>query len=98
LCDFPECANRSELAFPPNYIFGRGLRWTPDGGGIAYIDSSQTNIWALPLDGGAPRQLTQFEGTDQPIASFAWSIDGAQLAVLRTTLAADVVLFSGLQR
>jgi Tol biopolymer transport system component/predicted Ser/Thr protein kinase len=97
LCDFPECANRSELPFPPNYVLGRGLRWTPDGREIAYIDSSRTNIWVMPLDGGAPRQLTRFEG-GQPIASFAWSNDGAQIAILRTTLASDVVLFSGLKR
>jgi Tol biopolymer transport system component/predicted Ser/Thr protein kinase len=98
LCDFPDCANRRELAFPPNYVFSSGLRWTPDGRSIAYIDSRGTNIWTMPLDGGPPRQLTRFEAGAQSIFSFAWSNDGARLAILRVTPSADAVLFTGLQR
>jgi serine/threonine protein kinase/Tol biopolymer transport system component len=98
LCDFPECTNRRELAFPPNYGFSPELRWTPDGRGIAYVDSGRRNIWTMPVDGGAARQLTQFEAGAQPIASFAWSNDGARLAILRITTSTDAVLFTGLQR
>ena len=34
-----------------------------------------------PIVGGAPRQLTRF--TDKDIADFAWSPDGARLAITR---------------
>jgi serine/threonine protein kinase/Tol biopolymer transport system component len=98
LCSIPDCTNRRELAFPSNYVFSNGLRWTPDGSGLAFVNSDRTNIWTIPLDGGAPRQLTRFEAGTQPIASFAWSNDGARLAILRTTTSVDAVLFTGLQR
>jgi Tol biopolymer transport system component len=48
-----------------------------------------------PLDGGAPRQLTQF--TDRRIALFAWSPDGTRLAVARAAETSDIVLLKGLR-
>jgi Tol biopolymer transport system component len=66
---------------------------TPDGRGYAYVDGSGTNIWIQPLDGTAPRRLTQFE--DQIITSFAWSPDGSQLAVVRARETSDLVLLRG---
>jgi Tol biopolymer transport system component len=72
------------------------LRWTPDGRAIAYINSATTsNVWLQPVDGGAPRQLTQF--TDRTISDFAWSRD-MRLAVARATITNDIVLFKGLKR
>ena len=69
-----------------------GLRWTPDGHALTYIDTINgvSNIWSLPLDGGPPKQLTDFK-TDQ-IFSFDWSREGKQLALSRGTLTSDVVL------
>ncbi len=49
-----------------------------------------SNIWSQPLDGGAPKQLTDFK-TDR-IFAFDWSRDGKQLAVSRGTVTSDVVL------
>ena len=48
-----------------------------------------------PLDGSAPRQITHF--TDgRSIVDFAWSRDGKHLAIARTTVTNDIVLFKGL--
>ena len=56
---------------------------------------SDGNLWVQPLNGGAPRQLTRF--TDgRPIRSFAWSRDGQRLAITRSTVTNDIVLFEGL--
>jgi Tol biopolymer transport system component len=94
VCDLPGCANRRTLPRPAN--FGEDwIRWTPDGR-VAYTDRGGSNIWAQPLDGGAPRQITQF--ADREIASFAWSRDGSRLAMIRTTTTNDVVLFRGLRK
>jgi Tol biopolymer transport system component len=91
VCDFPTCANRLDLAPPANFN-GRS-RWTPDGRDIAYVDATGVNIWAMPLDGGPPRQLTHFADAGRPaISAFAYSHDGRRLAIVRTTTADDVVL------
>jgi TolB protein len=63
--------------------------WTPDGRAIAYL--SGRNIWTQPVDGGRPSQLSHFSD-DKAIGDFAWSHDGKQLAVTRTTSRADIVL------
>jgi Tol biopolymer transport system component/DNA-binding winged helix-turn-helix (wHTH) protein len=72
----------------------RALRWTPDGHSIAYPVSvgNVSNIWGQPLDGGPPRQLTNFK--DQIIFDFAWSRDGQQLALSRGIVNSDIVLIS----
>jgi Tol biopolymer transport system component len=66
--------------------------WTPDGRALAYIDPRSFNVWAMPADGGKPRQLTDFK-TDQTFF-FAWSRDGKQLALARGTRTSDVVLIT----
>jgi Tol biopolymer transport system component/predicted Ser/Thr protein kinase len=94
VCDLPGCANRRTLPLPANANFREDrIRWTPDGR-AAYRDTSGSNIWEQPLDGGAPRQITQF--ADREIARFAWSRDGKRLAIIRTTTTNDIVLFRGL--
>jgi Periplasmic component of the Tol biopolymer transport system len=69
-----------------------GLRWTPDGRALTYIDTINgvSNIWSLPIDGSAPKQLTDFK-TDQ-IFWFDFSHDGKQLALSRGTQTSDVIL------
>jgi Tol biopolymer transport system component len=93
-CTIAECTgtSRTLTAAPPGS--GR-LRYTHDRLSIAYVDPAKTNIWLLPLAGGAPHQLTHF--TDgRTIDDFAWSRDGKHLAVSRATTATDIVLFKGL--
>ncbi|HXF41920.1 MAG TPA: protein kinase [Blastocatellia bacterium] len=70
----------------------RELRWTPDSHAITYVDTrrSVSNIWAQPIDGGAPKQLTDFQS--DYIYSWSWSGDGKQLAIARGAQTSDVVL------
>jgi eukaryotic-like serine/threonine-protein kinase len=68
------------------------IKWTADGRALAYVDTRGgiSNIWAQPLAGGQPRQLTDFESDE--VFGFAWSSDGKQLAVARGFVSRDVVL------
>ena len=68
-----------------------GLRWTPDGRALRFVDTTGgvSNIWSLPLDGGKPVKLTDFK-TDQ-IFWFDFSRDG-KLAVSRGKQTSDVIL------
>ena len=95
VCDLPACTNRRNVPPPPNFS-PVWTSWTPDGRGIAYVDTTSSNIWSQPLDGGLPRQMTHF--TDREIKSFAWSRDGKRLAIARTTTTNDIVLFTGLRK
>lgn len=73
------------------------VRWSQDGKGLIYIDTRAgiSNLWRQPLDGGAPRPLTDFK-TDR-IYNYAWSRDGKQLACVRGTDENDVVLIGSFQ-
>ena len=74
-----------------------GLRWTPDGRSLVYVDThgGVSNVWRLPLDGGTPVQLTHFDSGQ--IFNLALSPDGRRLALARGTLTSDVVLIRDLR-
>jgi Tol biopolymer transport system component len=78
----------------PHTLEHFAVRWTPDGRALAYVDTHDgvDNIWTRPLEGGAPRQITNFK-SDQ-IGMFDWSRDGKQLALWRGKGTSDVVLIS----
>jgi len=89
VCSLPGCASPRTIGSAP---FDGAVSWAPDG--VAY--ASEGNVWVQPIAGGSPRQLTRF--TDKrPIGSFAWSRDGKRLAVTRSTVTNDIVLFRGLK-
>jgi eukaryotic-like serine/threonine-protein kinase len=71
-----------------------GPRWTADGRAVAYVDTRNgiSNIWIQPLDGGPPKQLTDFKS--DLIFDFEWSRDGRQLALARGIQTTDVVLIT----
>jgi len=73
-------------------IPGSDAMWTPDGQGIAYIDTTQDvdNVWVQSLDGGEPVQLTSFE--DLYIDTFNFSPDGKSLVLSRGESSQDIVL------
>ena len=73
----------------------QALHWLPDGRSLAYIVTRDgvSNIWSMPIDGGAPKQLTNFT-TDQ-IAWFDLSRDGKPTLFSRGATTKDVVLISG---
>jgi Tol biopolymer transport system component len=72
----------------------REIHWTSDGRALTYIETRDgvSNIWGQPIEGGPPKQLTDFKS--DLIFSFDWSRDGT-LACARGTQNADVVLISG---
>jgi serine/threonine protein kinase len=65
--------------------------WLPDGRSIAYLDNSSgiLNVWSQPVDGGAPKQLTNFKS--EFVNSFAISRDG-KIAAYRFSATRDIVL------
>jgi Tol biopolymer transport system component len=75
-----------------NYSTYCGVRWTPDGKSILYVatKSGVSNVWSQPVEGGPPKQWTDFK-TDQ-IWGFALSSDGTQIALSRGKVDRSVVL------
>jgi Tol biopolymer transport system component/predicted Ser/Thr protein kinase len=67
-------------------------RFAPDGRSITYLLSHEgaDELWSLPTKGGEPRRLARFDGKE--ITDFAWSPDGARLAVVKVSRSGDVVL------
>jgi len=70
------------------------IQWTPDGESIFYSvnASNVSNIWSQPIDGGPPKQVTDFK--DLLITAFSWSRDGKQLVCTRGSLLRDAVLIT----
>ncbi len=71
------------------------FRWSPRGDSLTSSITDATgisNIWRIPLNGSAPRELTDFDD-EQTILTFAWSATGDRLACLRLAHNSDVVLF-----
>ena len=75
----------------PSVVSSRIIRWAPDGKSLIYIDSVNRagNLWIQSLDGGQPRQLTNF--TSDRIFRFDVSSDGKHYAISRGNETADVV-------
>ena len=69
-----------------------GFRWGRDGRSLTYALTSKGvgNVWNQPLEGGQPKQLTDFKN-DQ-IFNFKWSPDGKSVVMSRGTVMADMVL------
>jgi serine/threonine protein kinase/Tol biopolymer transport system component len=94
VCDLPDCANRMNFPVPQNFRYVT-TRFTPNGQGFAFVDSSGMNVWVQPFSGGVPRQVTQF--TDRTIMALAYSRDGKRLAIARAAITSDVVLLKGVK-
>jgi serine/threonine protein kinase/Tol biopolymer transport system component len=60
---------------------------------LTSMPGDRTNVWLMPLDGGQPERLTDFE--DQRLWHFAVSDDGRMLAVARGRRDRDAVLIKG---
>ena len=69
------------------------LQWSHDGRYLTYVDhrGGIDNLWGQPIEGGAAKQLTDFE--DSKIFSFAWLKDGS-LVASRGVVTTDVVLIT----
>jgi len=71
---------------------GFGLRWAPKGDALTYFRdvAGVSNLWSQPLDGGPPKQITDFK--DGVISSYDWSADGKRIYLSRGSETRDVVL------
>jgi Tol biopolymer transport system component len=69
-----------------------GSRFTPDGQALTYIVTRKntSNIWLQPLNGDAPRPLTDFK--DGEIYNYAFSRDGTRLLLARGHQIHDALL------
>jgi Tol biopolymer transport system component len=67
------------------------FRWSPSGDAIDYVDTRNgvSNIWRQSLDGGPPREVTDFNAG--LIFNFVWLPGGRDLAVARGSTTSDVV-------
>jgi TolB protein len=70
-------------------------KWMPDGRSLAYLDTQKgvSNVWVLPVDGGSPRQVTDF--TSGLIYWFDLDRAGKPTLFSRGTINRDVVLITG---
>ena len=75
---------------------GGRMRWSPDGKSLDYVETREgiSNLMRMPLDGGKPRQLTDWKS--DAIFWFAWSPNGKQLACARGTSLRDLILMEDL--
>jgi eukaryotic-like serine/threonine-protein kinase len=69
-------------------------RWTPDGRALTYVvtNAGVSNIWLQPIDGGRPKQITNFK--EDLIFRMAWSRDGKHLAFDRGVTINNIILIS----
>ncbi len=75
----------------PRSVQPIAFAWMPDGQSIAYLDNASgiLNVWNQPIDGGAPKQLTNFKS--EFLTSFAIARDG-KIAAYRWSATRDIVL------
>ncbi len=73
-------------------------RWTLDGRALIYgiTQKGVTNLWEQPIDGSAPKQLTNF--ASEIIFGFDLSRDGKQVALARGSESSDAVLISNFKK
>jgi len=75
---------------------GRQMKWAPEGEALTYVETrgGVSNIWSQPIDGGPPKQLTNFK--NHRIFRHDWSSDGKRLALVRGNWISDAVLIRDL--
>ena len=73
-------------------VYASGFRFSADSTALTYLyrQKGTTNIWSVPINGGPPRQLTNFPAGR--IFTYAYSRDGQQLAMAKGDSMTDVVL------
>jgi Tol biopolymer transport system component len=67
------------------------IRWSPSSDAIDFVDTREgvSNIWRQPVEGGLPRQVTDFNSGF--IYNFVWLPNGRDLAVARGATSSDIV-------
>ena len=79
---------------PQTVAVDNSPQWTPDGRGITFIDwpADRSNLWLQPIDGGPPKQLTDFK--QGYVFRREWTRDGKKLAMVRGSETSDAVLIT----
>jgi Tol biopolymer transport system component len=72
-------------------------QWSVDSKAILYSlnTNNVSNIWSQPIEGGPPKQITDFK--DLLITGFSWTRDGKTLVCTRGALLRDAVLVTDLK-
>ncbi len=75
----------------PRSVQPIAFAWMPDGKSVAFLDNSSgiLNVWSQALEGGAPKQLTNFKS--EFVSNFAIARDG-KIASYRFSATRDIVL------
>jgi Tol biopolymer transport system component len=83
---------RQVVPISPSVLLSGGIRWGKGNRELFYINRGKDgdNIWAQPLQGGPPYQVTHYQGVD--LFSFYYSHDGKQIAFSRGVQSSDVML------
>ncbi len=83
------------LDVPVETSIRRGPIWTPDGKSITVIVSpgEEQHLYRLPLDGGTPKQLTNFGANG--VARRDYSRDGKQIAIVRGEGISNALMIKG---
>jgi Tol biopolymer transport system component len=91
LIDFATGKTVKTIDIPPT---NNSLDWSADGRSVLYTDTrgGVSNIWSQAIDGGAPKQVTNFKS--DLIFAFDLSPDGKQMTLSRGTVSNNVVLIS----
>jgi Tol biopolymer transport system component len=91
IMDFESGRMIKTLPQPPTADAGK-IAWTKDGKNLIYVEtrSNISNLMSLPIDGGAPTQLTNF--TSDAIRDFALSPDGKRFVIARGPSNVDLLL------
>lgn len=92
LAIFPVAGGEPLKTFALSPNFRANTLWSADSRAVTYLDSAGgvTNIWAQPLDGSPPKQLTHFKADG--VGAYGWSNDGKQLVASRASETTSVVL------
>ena len=87
-------AQVQKLEVAPAFGFSRIL-WTPDGRSLLVntMPRDRANLWQVPLDGSAPRKLTEFD--ERMLMWFAPLPDAKGWIFARGDLSRDAVMISG---
>jgi Tol biopolymer transport system component len=86
------------IPLPPGAVNDIAARWSADGKSLFLVVTQDgvSNLWRQPVEGGAPKQVTDFKS--QLIFSFDWSRDGRQLVCARGSIKSDAVLITGFRQ
>jgi eukaryotic-like serine/threonine-protein kinase len=87
----PMTGGKSVKTFPIPATDEQVIRWSADGKSLLYIEKRDgvENIWAQPIDGRAPKRVTDF--TSDRIFSFSISPDGERIVWIRGSRTQDAV-------